>query len=111
MEDSETQDKNYPLVFDDVILKQLKKAGKNQQIKDILSNILDKIEELGPRAGDLVDSKLFIYEIKLKSPPIRLYYRYNKITNEIYLFEYEMKTSKKKQQKTIEKIKKKVLES
>jgi len=111
MEDSKTHDKNYPLAFDDIILKQLKKAGKNQQIKEILSNILDKIEELGPRAGDLVDSKLFIYEIKLKSPPIRLYFRYNKSTNEIYLFEYEMKTSKKKQQKTIEKIKKKVLES
>ena len=85
----------------------MKQVGKNQHIRSILSKIFDKIEELGPRAGDLVDSQLFIYEIKLKSPPIRLYYRHNKNTNEIYLFEYEMKTSKKKQQATIERIKKK----
>ncbi len=31
--------------------------------------------------------------------------------DEIYLFEYEMKTSEKKQKRTIKKIKKKVLES
>ncbi|MEK6826656.1 MAG: hypothetical protein AABX90_03435 [Nanoarchaeota archaeon] len=104
-------DKKYTLIFDDIILKQLKQAGKNQQIRTILSKIFDKIEELGPRAGDLVDSQLFIYEVKLKSPPIRLYYRYNKNTDEIFLFEYEMKTSKKKQQKTIEKIKKRALET
>ena len=73
--------------------------------------MFDKIEELGPRAGNLVDSKLFIYEIKLKSPPIRLYFRHNKITDELYLFEYEMKTSKEKQQKTIEKIKSKLSKS
>tara|TARA_Y100000034_G_C6692669_1_gene305061 strand:- start:251 stop:562 length:312 start_codon:yes stop_codon:yes gene_type:complete len=99
---------NYKLIFDDIILKQLKQAGKNKQIKDILSNILDKIEELGPDAGKLIDSHLFIYEIKIKNPPIRLYYKPNKITNEIYIFQYEMKTSEKKQQKTIEKIKKKL---
>ena len=104
-------DKNFPLIFDDVIIRQLKKAGKNKQIKDILSNILDKIEELGPRAGDLLDSRLFIYEVKIKRPPIRLYYRHNKVTNDIYVFEYEMKTSETKQQNTIDKIKRKVLES
>ncbi len=103
--------KNYTIIFDDVILKQLKQAGKNQHIRNILSNVFDKIEEFGPRAGKLIDTKLFIYEIKLKSPPLRLYYRHNKYTNEIYLFEYEMKTSEKKQQRTIERIRKKVLES
>lgn len=102
---------NYTIVFDDIILKQLEKAGKNKQIRNILSNMFNKIEEFGPRAGKLIDSRLKIYEIKLKHPPIRLYYKYNIATNEIYLFEYEMKTSEKKQQQTIEKIKKKILKS
>ena len=101
--------KNYTLVFDDVILKQLKQAGKNQQIKQIISKIFDKIEELGPRAGKLLDSHLFIYAIKMKSPPLRLYYKYNSATSEIYLFEFEMKTSEGKQQRMIEKLKRKLL--
>tara|TARA_Y100000310_G_scaffold344346_2_gene456630 strand:+ start:28299 stop:28616 length:318 start_codon:yes stop_codon:yes gene_type:complete len=103
-------EKNYPLVFDDIILKQLQQAGKNALLRTLLSKIFDKIEELGPQAGDLVDSQLFIYEIKMKRPPLRVYYKHNKATDEIYLFEYEMKTSEKKQKQTIRKIRKKVLE-
>ena len=99
---------NYKLIFDEVILRQLKKAGRNQQVKQILTNILDKIEELGPRAGNLIDTKLFLYEFKVKHPPIRLYFKYNSNTREIYVFEYEMKTSEDKQQKTIDKIKRKL---
>jgi len=100
--------KNYKLIFDDVILRQLKKAGRNYQVKLILTKILDQIEELGPRAGNLLDSRLSLYEVKVIHPPIRLYYKHNKKTNEIYVFEYEMKTSKDKQQGTINKIKKKL---
>jgi len=100
--------KNYELIFDDIILRQLKKAGRNQQIKNILTNALDKIEGLGPRAGNLVDSKLRLYEFKVKHPPIRLYFKHNINTNQIYIFEYEMKTSQGKQQGTIDKIKKKL---
>ena len=103
-------EKNYPLVFDDIILKQFQQAGKNALLRTLLSKIFDKIEELGPQAGDLVDSQLFIYEIKMKRPPLRVYYKHNKATDEIYLFEYEMKTSEKKQKQTIRKIRKKVLE-
>jgi len=103
--------KNYQLIFDKVILKQLKKAGKNQQVKNILSKILDKIEELGPRAGNLIDSRLLIYEVKIMRPPIRLYYKLKKNSNQIYVFEYEMKKSKEKQQETIDKIRKKVSET
>ena len=95
---------NFPLVFDDVILQQLQKAGKNQQLKNILSVMLDELEEKGPRAGKLLDSHLFIYEIKNKHPPIRLYYKPHLQTNEIYVFEYEMKTSDGKQRRTIDKI-------
>ena len=104
-------EKNYELVFDEVILRQLEHAGKNEHLRSILSNIFDKIEEKGPRAGKLVDSKLFIYEIKLKHPPLRVYYKHNKLTNEIYLFEYEMKTSPKKQKRTLTKLRRKALET
>ena len=99
----------YTLVFDEVIIKQLKHAVKNQQIKNILQKILDKIEQDGPNAGRLIDSKLFLYEIKLMRPPIRLYFRHIKINNEIYIFEYQMKNSSEKQQDTINTIRKKVL--
>ena len=97
--------KQYNLIFDDIIIKQLKKVSKNKQIKDILSKMLDKLEILGPIAGKLLDSQLFIYEIKNKRPLIRLYFKYNIKTNEIYVFEFQMKTSEEKQQKTIERIK------
>ena len=101
----------YYLVFDDVMIKQLQKASKNNQVKQILIKMLNKLELLGPNGGELLDSKLFIYEVKNKHPPIRLYFKHNLKTNEIYIFEYEMKTSPEKQQNTIEKIKKKVLKS
>src|SRR3989344_1423622 len=54
----------YNLVFDEIILKQLKDLSKNKGLKEIISKILDKIEELGPNAGNLLDSKLHIYEMK-----------------------------------------------
>jgi hypothetical protein len=104
-------EKRFSLVFDEVMLKQLKKVGKNEQIRNILSKMLDKIELLGPFAGELIDSKLNIFEVKVKHPPIRLYYKHNVDTNEMYVFEFEMKTSELKQRKTISKIKKKVSES
>lgn len=55
----------------------------------------------------MIDSKLFIYEIKNKKPPIRLYFKHVKDSNNIYLFEYELKTSEEKQRKTIFKIRSK----
>jgi len=98
---------DYTLVFDDVMIKQLKKAGKNQHIKEILTKMLDKLEFSGPDAGELLDSQLSLYEVKIKHPPIRLYFKHNKSTNEIYAFEFEMKTSPEKQKATIIKIKRK----
>lgn len=95
---------NFPLVFDEVMIKQLQKAGKNLQLKAILKNMLDEVEEKGPEAGKLLDSHLFIYEIKSKHPPIRLYFKHNLKTNEIYVFEFEMKTSEEKQKLTIARI-------
>lgn len=100
-------EKHHTIVFDDVIIKQLKKAAKNQHIKEILAKMLDKLENSGADAGELLDSQLFIYEIKIKHPPIRLYFKHNKQNDEIYVFEFEMKTSHGKQQATIEKVKQK----
>ena len=97
-------EKKYVLVFDEVITKQLKKAAKDIHIKNILKNMLNKLELLGPYAGQLLDSHLQLHEVKNKQPPIRLYYKYNKNNEEIYVFEYEMKTSPKKQKKTISRI-------
>ena len=82
---------NYLLVFDEVIIKQLKKSAKNNQVKEILRKMLDRIEEKGPDAGKLLDSHLRIYEM--------------------YIFEYEMKTSEQKQQSTIERIRERILKS
>ena len=99
---------HFTLVFDDVMIKQLKKAAKNQHIKEILTKMLDKLELSGPDAGELLDSQLSLYEVKIKHPPIRLYFKHNKATNEIYVFEFEMKTSPEKQKATIIKLKKKL---
>ena len=100
-------EKHYALIFDEVMVTQLKKVAKNQHIKNILTKMLDKLENFGPNAGELLDSQLFIYEAKNKHPPIRLYFKHNKQTDEIYVFEFEMKTSPEKQQSTIRKIKQK----
>src|SRR3989338_10739501 len=99
---------HFTLVFDDVMIKQLKKAAKNQHIKEILTKMLDKLELSGPNAGELLDPQLFLYEVKIKHPPIRLYFKHNRATNEIYVFEFEMKTSPEKQKATIIKLKKKL---
>ncbi len=95
---------NYKLVFDDVILKQLKKAGKDNLTKQILSKMLDKISGMGPLAGKLLDTQLNLFEVKAMRPPIRLYYKIVEMTKEAYVFEYEIKTSQKKQSRTIQRI-------
>lgn len=99
--------KKYTIKFDEVIIKQLKKLEKNKGLKERISKMFDKIEETGSNAGKLLDSGLSLYEIKSKNPPIRLYYEIEEKEKKAYVFEYEIKTSKKKQQKTIKKIKKK----
>lgn len=40
--------KQYELIFDKVILRQLKLAGKNQRVKQILSEMLNRLELIGP---------------------------------------------------------------
>ena len=97
----------FTLVFDEIMLTQLKKLGEDTHTRKRLTKFLDKLEQIGPRAGKLLDSKLFIYEIKAKSPPLRLYFQHIKNTDELYVFEYELKTNSKKQNQTINKLRKK----
>jgi len=101
----------YNLVFDEVILDQLKKASKNQQVKNFLAKILNKIEEKDPDAGKLIDSVLKLYEVKMIHPPIRVYYFIKEHEQEAYVFEYDMKTSESKQQNTINKLRNKLKKS
>jgi mRNA-degrading endonuclease RelE of RelBE toxin-antitoxin system len=97
----------YELVFDEIMIKQLKKIAKNNQIKKKVSKMLDRLEHIGPLAGKLLDSKLFIYELKSKNPPLRLYFKHNRESKEIYVFEYSMKKCPGKQQETIDRIRSK----
>ena len=43
----------------------------------------------------------------MKRPPLRLFFKHNVEIDEIYVFEYMMKTSQEKQQSVINKIKRK----
>ena len=56
----------------------------------------------------LKEGKLFFFEVKSKRPPIRLYCKIVEALKEAHVFEYEMKTSEKKQKKTIGKLKFKI---
>jgi|SRR3989344_1613375 len=102
---------NYTLVFDDVILNQLGKLKNDAHTREIISKILDKIEELGPNAGKLIDVRLKLYEVKRKHPPIRLYYKIVEEKKEAYIFKYESKTNQEKQQDTINEIRIKIEQS
>lgn len=104
-------EKKYVLIFDDVMIKQLKKVANNGVVKQILAKMFDKLEENGPDAGELLDSRLFIYEMKTMHPPIRLYYVPSPNTNEIKVFEFEMKTSPEKQKDTIKELREKLSKS
>ncbi|MFO8015915.1 MAG: hypothetical protein R6U32_02315 [Candidatus Woesearchaeota archaeon] len=99
----------YKTVFDKVMLNQLRRLGKNKNLRAALSLMLDRIEEKGEKAGKLVDSQLFIYEVKSKKPSLRLYFKPVADSKRIYVFEYEMKKGNKKQKATLRRIKDKVM--
>ena len=95
---------NYELKFDSVILKQISKISKNRHLSGLLSKIFDKIAEHGTSIGKLLDPQIGVYEIKMKHPPLRLYYVRKANSNEIRILEYGMKTSYEKQQLMIDRI-------
>lgn len=84
-------EKRFTVVFDEVV------QGKLQKL------ITD-----GPAAGKLLDNHVWLYEMKSKRPPLRLYFYHQQSTGKIIIFECEMKTSEKKQKETIGKLKHKL---
>ncbi|MFH1400047.1 MAG: hypothetical protein ABIH41_00875 [Nanoarchaeota archaeon] len=98
----------FKAVFSQEMIKEFRKAARNKKIKEILSAMLDKLEDKGPETGNLLDTKLHIYELKNKRPPLRLYYKENLGTEEIFIFAFDMKTGARKQQKAIDSIRKRL---
>ena len=97
-------EKRYDVVFDKVVKDKLQKAIVKSDCREIIKRWLDELEYDGPRAGKLLDSQVWLYEMKTKRPPLRLYYHYQKNLAKIIIFEFEMKTSELKQKKTINKL-------
>lgn len=96
----------YILIFSKTIFKKLKKLEKQQDVKSLLSKMFNKIEELGPDAGKLLDPVLHLYEIKSKKPPIRLYFEVIFEGNKAEIIDFEMKKSQDNQNFVINRIKK-----
>jgi hypothetical protein len=103
--------RQFNVVFDDYVKKKFEKIITKGSYREIIKNWLDSLEETGPAAGKLLDNHVWLYELKNKHPPLRLYFYYQKSTKKVIIFEVEMKTSPLKQQKTIEKIRKRILDT
>jgi hypothetical protein len=73
--------------------------------------MLDDLEENGPQAGKLLDSRLHLYELKRGNPSVRIYFKPRAGSKKIDVFEYEIKKGKKRQKKTINNIRKRISES
>ncbi len=97
-------EKKYVVVFDEIVKDRLQKAIETGNTREIITQWLDELEEQGPNAGKLLDNHIWLYEMKSKHPPLRLYYHYQKAQNKIIIFEFEMKTSSGKQNQTITKL-------
>lgn len=95
---------NYKLIFGKSILKKLKKIENKSDIKNLVSKMLNKIENKGPSAGKLLDPVINLYEIKSKSPPLRLYFQIIFKRKNAEIIDFEMKKSKNKQNTLIKKL-------
>ncbi len=101
--------KAYFVIFDKVVKKKLEKAAKNSAYKKILTRWFDQLELEGPTTGKLLDNKVWLYEMKSKRPPLRLYFHYQKTARKIILLDLEIKKGKNKQQKTIKGVIKRII--
>ena len=97
-------EKCFNVVFDKVVEVKLQKAITKSNYREIIKGWLDALDEKGPKAGKLLDNHVWLYEMKNKHPPLRLYFYHQKEAKKIIIFEVEMKTSKKKQKETISKL-------
>ena len=94
----------YQVIFDEVVKDKLHKVITKSSYREIIKHWLDILEQSGPNSGKLVDNHLWLYEMKNKHPPLRLYFYHQKSQERIIIFELEMKTSEKKQKETIGKL-------
>lgn len=99
---------DYTLVFDPVMVRQLRKLESNKAVKYLVLKLLEHLRTSGPQAGELLDSRLFLYELKCKRPPLRIYFKPQKTSDEIYVFFFEMKTNPKKQKRTINELRRRL---
>ena len=100
----EMSEKRFTVTFDEHVKETMEKALVKGNAREIIKHWLDRLEEKGPDAGKLLDSHFWIYEMKNKHPPLRLYYHYQHFPEKIIIFELDMKTSEQKQNITITKI-------
>jgi mRNA-degrading endonuclease RelE of RelBE toxin-antitoxin system len=98
-------EKRYKLVFDAPIKAKLDHILLKSSYKELIRKWFDELEKEGSKAGKLLDNHTWLYELKNKKPPLRLYYHYQESTGKVILFDIEMKTSEKKQNKLIRKLK------
>ena len=98
----------YEVVFDEVVKVKLQKVITKGNHRGIIKDWLDLLEDKGPVAGKLLDNHVWLYELKNKHPPLRLYFYHQKSTDKIIIFELEMKTNEKKQKETIGKLRHKL---
>ncbi len=101
-------EKRYNVVFDEVVKEKLQKIITQSDCKEIVKSWLDDLEAKGPDAGKLLDNHVWLYEMKSKRPPLRLYFYHQQSTGKIIIFECEMKTSEKKQKETVGKLRHKL---
>jgi len=95
----------YKLVFGSIVKKKLEKLKSKKDIKLYLSKIFNKIENLGPNAGKLLDNKLYLYEVKMKNHSLRIFFQIVIENNIAKIIDFEIKKSEKNQNNLIEKIK------
>ncbi|HLC75107.1 MAG TPA: hypothetical protein VJH88_04605 [Candidatus Nanoarchaeia archaeon] len=94
----------FEVVFDETVKTKLEKVIQQSEIKIIIKRWINELEEKGQDAGKLIDNHIWLYEMKNKHPPLRLYFHHQKASNRIIIFEFEMKTSEKKQEKTVKRL-------
>ena len=94
----------YKIVIDPLFIKDLSKI-KDKQIHKLIEKIIDKLEKKGLSVGKLLDNKLRLHGIKLKRPPLRIYFVYSTELDSIILYQVHLKRSAKIQRKIIKKLK------
>ena len=65
---------NFIIQYDKKVVHELHKLRHHDDLAATYLHLLQKLEQLGPRAGKLLDEHLHVYEVREKHPPLRLYF-------------------------------------